>query len=161
MASDGVVEQPRIVSGGMVGDTYMRLAAMSELNMHYVSTHFMHPDDLLDVDRGAAEGWETYKGGLEDYLKWLSATAPDLRRQTGTECSAAIQRYAQLTVTLDSTDTAWTLHLGNFVDEAWLFFRANEGTPGKVTGGELTRLTGNLYLLKANADTVRIEKKGA
>ena len=161
VASDGIVEQPRIVSGGMVGDTYMRLAAMSELNMHYVSTHFMHPDDLLDVDRGAAEGWETYKGGLKDYLKWLSAAAPDLRRQTGTECSAAIQRYAQLTVTLDSTDTAWTLHLGNFVDEAWLFFRANEGTPGKVTGGELTRLTGDLYLLKANADTVRIEKKGA
>ena len=161
VASDGVVEQPRIVSGGMVGDTYMRLAAMSELNMHYASTHFMNPDDLLDVDRGAAEGWETYKGGLKDYLKWLSAAAPDLRRQTGTECSAAIQRYAQLTVTLDSTDTAWTLHLGNFVDEAWLFFRANEGTPGKVTGGELTRLTGDLYLLKANADTVRIEKKGA
>lgn len=161
VASDGIVEQPRIVSGGMVGDTYMRLAAMSELNMHYVSTHFMHPDDLLDVDRGAAEGWETYKGGLKDYLKWLSAAAPDLRRQTGTECSAAIQRYAQLTVTLDSTDTAWTLHLGNFADEAWLFFRANEGTPSKVTGGELTRLTGDLYLLKANADTVRIEKKGA
>ncbi len=161
VASDGIVEQPRIVSGGMVGDTYMRLAAMSELNMHYVSTHFMHPDDLLDVDRGAAEGWETYKGGLEDYLKWLSAAAPDLRRQTGTECSGAIQRYAQLTVTLDSTDTAWTLHLGNFADEAWLFFRANEGTPGNVTGGELTRLTGDLYLLKANADTVRIEKKGA
>ena len=161
VADDGVVEQPRIISGSMVGNAYMRLAAMSELNMHYVSTHFMHPDDLLDVDRGAAEGWETYKGGLKDYLKWLSATAPDLRRQTGTECSAAIQRYAQLTVTLDSTDTAWTLHLGNFVDEAWLFFRANEGTTGKVTGGELTRLTGNLYLLKANADTVRIEKNGA
>ena len=117
--------------------------------------------DEAVFDAGAAEGWETYKGGLKDYLKWLSAAAPDLRRQTGTECSAAIQRYAQLTVTLDSTDTAWTLHLGNFVDEAWLFFRANEGTPGKVTGGELTRLTGDLYLLKANADTVRIEKKGA
>ena len=29
-----------------------------------------------------------------------------------------------------------------------------------MTGGELTRLTGELYLLKANADTVRIEKKG-
>ena len=47
VASDGIVEQPRIVSGGMVDDSYMRLAAVSELNMHYVSTHFMHPDDLL------------------------------------------------------------------------------------------------------------------
>ena len=161
VADDGVVEQPRIISGSMVGNAYMRLAAMSELNMHYVSTHFMHPDDLLDVDRGAAEGWEAYKGGLEDYLNWLDAAAPDLRKQTGTECSGAIQRYAQLTVSLESAADAWELSLGNFVDEGWLFFRANEGTPGKVTGGELTRLTGNLYLLKADADTVRIEKKGA
>lgn len=60
VASDGIVEQPRIVSGGMVDDSYMRLAAVSELNMHYVSTHFMHPDDLLDPDRGAKEGWEVY-----------------------------------------------------------------------------------------------------
>ena len=161
VASDGMVEEPRIVSGGMVGDTYMRLAAMNELNMHYVSTHFMHPDDLLDVDRGAEEGWEVYKGGFEDYLKWLSAAAPDLRKQTGTECAGAIQRYSQLTVTTESTPTEWTLTLGNFVDEGWLFFRANEGTPGRVTGGELTHLTGNLYLLKANADTIHIEKKGA
>ena len=161
VADDGVVEQPRIISGSMVGNAYMRLAAMSELNMHYVSTHFMHPDDLLDVDRGAAEGWEAYKGGLEDYLNWFDAAAPDLRKQTGTECSGAIQRYAQLTVSLESTADAWELSLGNFVDEGWLLFRANEGTPGKVTGGELTRLTGNLYLLKADADTVRIEKKEA
>ena len=161
VATDGMVEQPRIVSGGMVDDTYMRLAAMSELNMHYVSTHFMHPDDLLDVDRGAQAGWEVYKGGFEDYLKWLSAAAPGLRKQTGTECSAAIQRYAQLTVSVQSTPKEWVVSLGNFVDEGWLFFRANEGVPGRVTGGELTRLTGDLYLLKANADTIHIEKKGA
>ena len=161
VATDGMVEQPRIVSGGMVDDTYMRLAAMSELNMHYVSTHFMHPDDLLDVDRGAEAGWEVYKGGFEDYLKWLSAAAPGLRKQTGTECSAAIQRYAQLTVSVQSTPKEWVVSLGNFVDEGWLFFRANEGAPGRVTGGELTRLTGDLYLLKANADTIHIEKKGA
>ena len=161
VATDGMVEQPRIVSGGMVDDTYMRLAAMSELNMHYVSTHFMHPDDLLDVDRGAEAGWEVYKGGFEDYLKWLSAAAPGLRKQTGTECSAAIQRYAQLTVSVQSTPKEWVVSLGNFVDEGWLFFRANEGAPGRVTGGELTRLTGDLYLLKANVDTIHIEKKGA
>lgn len=160
VAKDGVVEQPRIVSGSMVGDSYMRLAAMSELNMHYVSTHFMHPDDLLDVDRGAAEGWEVYKSGLVDYLDWLEDSAPDIRRLTGTECAASIQRFAQLTVTMDTSDTEWTLHLGNFVDEAWLFFRANEGTPGRVTGGELTHLTGDLYLLKANAATVHIQRKG-
>ena len=92
VAADGVVEAPRIVSGSMVNNSYMRLAAVSELNMHYVSTHFMHPDDLLDEDRGAKEGWETYRKGLEDYLDWLEQSAPSIRMQTGTECAAAVQR---------------------------------------------------------------------
>lgn len=63
VAEDGVVEEPRIVSGSMVGDTYMRTAALSELNLHFVSTHFMHPDDLLDVDRGAAAAFAVLAGG--------------------------------------------------------------------------------------------------
>lgn len=159
VASDGIVEQPRIVSGGMVDDSYMRLAAVSELNMHYVSTHFMHPDDLLDPDRGAKEGWEVYKGGLTDYLDWLTKSAPDLRRQTGSECSGAIQRFSSVAVSVDTSADAWTLSLGNFHDEAWLMFRANNGEPGAVTGGELTHLTGNLYLLKANDKTLTIERK--
>lgn len=159
VASDGIVEQPRIVSGGMVDDSYMRLAAVSELNMHYVSTHFMHPDDLLDPDRGAKEGWEVYKGGLVNYLDWLATSAPDLRHQTGSECSGAIQRFSSVTVSVDTDADAWTLNLGNFRDEAWLMFRANNGEPGTVSGGELTHLTGNLYLLKANDKTVTIERK--
>ena len=159
VASDGIVEQPRIVSGGMVDDSYIRLAAVSELNMHYVSTHFMHPDDLLDPDRGAKEGWEVYKGGLVDYLEWLSKSAPDLRHQTASECTGAIQRFSSVTVSVDTSADAWTLSLGNFHDEAWLMFRANNGEPGAVTGGELTHLTGNLYLLKANDKTVTIECK--
>ena len=159
VASDGIVEQPRIVSGGMVGDSYMRLAAVSELNMHYVSTHFMHPDDLLDPDRGAKEGWEVYKGGLTDYLGWLTTSAPDLRHQTGSECSGAIQRFSSVTVSMDTSDDAWTLSLGNFHDEAWFMFRANNGEPGSVSGGEITHLTGNLYLVKATDKTVTIERK--
>lgn len=159
VASDGIVEQPRIVSGGMVDDTYMRLAAVSELNMHYVSTHFMHPDDLLDPDRGAKEGWEVYKGGLVNYLDWLATSAPDLRHQTGSECSGAIQRFSSVTVSVDTGDDAWTLNLGNFHDEAWLMFRANNGEPGTVSGGELMHLTGDLYLVKATDKTVTIERK--
>lgn len=162
VASDGMVEQPRIVSGGMVGDTYMRLAAMNELNMHYVSTHFMHPDDLLDVDRGAEEGWEMYKGGFEDYLKWLSGRCPrpaqaDRHRvcrcgPSGTASSPSPPRVPPRSGRLPLA-ILWT--------RGGCSSRANEGTPGRVTGGELTHLTGNLYLLKANADTIHIEKKGA
>ena len=159
VAADGVVEAPRIVSGSMVNNAYMRLAAVSELNMHYVSTHFMHPDDLLDEDRGAKEGWETYRKGLEDYLDWLEQSAPSIRMQTGTECAAAVQRFSGLTVSMATSDDSWDLHLGNLIDQGWLMFRANNGTPGRVRGGSLTKLTGNLYLLKATSATVHIKRK--
>ena len=161
VSADGIVEQPRIVSGSVEGDDFMRLAAVSELNMHYVSTHFMHPDDLLDPDRGAVQGWEAYKQGLTGYLVWLEGAAPDIRKLTGSDCSGAVQRFSSVTVDESSSDDAWDLSLGNFVDEAWLFFRSNDGEPGDVEGGSLTHLTGNLYLLHATSASVRIARTGA
>lgn len=158
VADDGIVEAPRIVSGGMVGD-YMRLAAESELNMHFVSTHFMHPDDMLDPDRGAKEGWAVYRKGLENYLDWLEASAPSIRMQTGTECASAVQRFSGLTVKMRESANEWEFDLGNFKDQAWLLLRANHGTPGRIQGGSMIRMTGNLYLIKATDSAVHVERK--
>ena len=59
----------------MVGNDYMRLAAESELSMHFVSTHFMHPDDMLRPRLAVRkEGWAVYRKGLENYLDWLEAS---------------------------------------------------------------------------------------
>ena len=74
-ADDGIVEQPRIISGAIIDD-YMQMAALSELNMHFVNSHFMHPDDLLDEDRGAALGWEKLRARLDEYMTWLDTSAP-------------------------------------------------------------------------------------
>lgn len=157
VAEDGIVEQPRIISGAII-DNYMKIAALSELNMHFVNSHFIHPDDLLDEDRGAALGWEKLKGNLSDYMDWLDDSAPSLRQLTGSELSGAIQRYGAVTFTKTVTDQAIRLELDNFYDEVYFMVRINEGTPGDVSGGKLTHLTGNLYLLKAKEPTVTIEK---
>lgn len=152
VAEDGIVEQPRIISGGIIDD-YMQMAALSELNMHFVNSHFMHPDDLLDEDRGAALGWEKLKSRLDEYMTWLYKAAPSLRNLTGSQLSGAIQRYGALTVEKEKKENEVIFHLGNFYDEAYLMVRMNLGTPGEVSGGELTQVTGNLYLLHAlNAD---------
>ena len=157
VAEDGIVEQPRIISGAIIDD-YMKMAALSELNMHFVNNHFIHPDDLLDEDRGAALGWEKLKGNLSDYMDWLDDSAPSLRQLTGSELSGAIQRYGAVTFTKTVTDQEIRLELDNFYDEVYFMVRINEGTPGDVSGGKLTHLTGNLYLLKAKEPTVTIEK---
>ena len=156
VAEDGIVEQPRIISGAIIDD-YMQMAALSELNMHFVNTHFMHPDDLLDEDRGAALGWEKLKNRLDEYMTWLNEAAPALRNLTGSQLSGAIERYGALTVEKDITDKEVHLHLGNFYDQAYLMVRMNKGIPVRVTGGDLTQAAGNLYLLNAEQEDVYIE----
>ena len=156
-ASDGMVEQPRIISGGMLDD-FMQLAAFSELNMHFVNSHFIHPDDTLDVDRGAELGWAVLKSNLEHYISWLKASAPDLRDLTGSQLSGAIQRYSALVPKQERTATGIEWTFDHFYDEVYLFVRINEGQVGShVNGGTLTHLTGNLYLLKATQAKVTMD----
>lgn len=121
VAEDGIVETPRIISGYVI-DSYMEIAALSELNMHFVSSHFQHPDDVLDEDRGAALGWEAMRGRLEEYMEWLYTSAPSIRNLTGTEIAGAVQRYAYLDTEVEKDGTQIRISLSNFQDEAWLFF---------------------------------------
>ena len=146
---NGLVSQPRFVSGAIMKD-YDRMVALSELNMHYVFNHFIHPDDLLDEDRGAELGWEKLKENLYWMFDWLFETAPELRRLTGSQLSAEIQRWTQLTVDMKVSDDRIDIELGNFVDECSLFIRINKGTPGTLEGGVLTEITDTLYLITAS-----------
>ena len=155
VAEDGIVEQPRFTSGAVLDD-YMKMTALSELNMHFVNNHFMHPDDLLDEDRGAALGWEELKRRLTEYMDWLYTAAPCIRRLTGSELSGAVQRYAMLAPRATRTGQTLTVELSHFVDEASLLVRLNEGHPAGVEGGELIPLTGTLYLLRAEQPAVTI-----
>ena len=152
---DGVVEQPRIIYGCDVDD-YSKLAALSELNLHYINSHFTHPDDSLDPERGAELGWETLKSMFCEYLDWLYTAAPNIRNFTGSEMSAAIQRYTALTVSTSVSEAAVEISIGNFSDEAQLMVRFNDARPKDVAGGTLEQLTDTLYLLQADQSHVTV-----
>lgn len=157
VAEDGVVETPRIISSCVL-DEYMRLTAFSELNMHLVNSHFMHPDDLLDEDRGAALGWETLKGRLTEYLEWLNHAAPSIRHVTGSGMAAAVQRFSGVSVVRTVTDDSIGLQLGGVTDDDYFLVRVNEGSISEVEGGTLEHLTGNLYLLHTTGREVKMQR---
>lgn len=155
VAQDGVVETPRTISGYIMDD-YSGLVALSELNFHFVSSHFQHPDDVLDEDRGAALGWKEMFARLSGYVEWLYRSAPEIRTLTGSEMAGAVQRYDRLEVERILTKDRLTIRLHGFVDEAWLFVRLNGKAPKETAGGSLTELADGLYLLKAESSRVEI-----
>lgn len=155
---NGVVDQPRIISGCDIDD-FMTIGALSELNLHYVNDHFTHPDDALDPDRGAELGWKELRNRFEGYLQWLYTAAPNIRNFTGSELSAAVQRFVAVAPQTTITDDGMRIVIGNFYDNAQFMVRFNEEEPGAVDGGTLTHLTGDLYILEATKDTVTISFK--
>lgn len=161
VAEDGIVETPRVISGCIIDD-FMEIAALSELNLHFVNSHFMHPDDVLDEDRGAEAGWEAMRNRLSEYMDWLYTAAPEIRNLSATELAGAVQRYYYLDVQKEITEDEIILNLSNFRDEAYLFLRINGREPDdpveSIRGGELTSLGGGLYLVKAEQGQVVIER---
>ena len=156
VTEDGMVQTPRIISGYVLDD-YMRTAAMSELYFHCVNTHFQHPDDCLDTDRGAALGWTELFRRLTDYAEWLHSALPQMRNLTGSELTGAVQRYDALQVRREDTARGIHLSLGGFCDEAWFYLRINEGRPGRISGGSISDAADGLYLVKANSPDMEIE----
>ena len=155
VAEDGIVETPRIVSGGILDD-YMRITAFAEMNLHFVSSHFMHPDDLLDEDRGADLGWEVLKANLDDYMGWVDESAVDIRHLTGSEMAGAVQRYVNLIPAYEVETDSISLTDKGLIDSAYYLIRANKGGLDNAYGGELIKLNDSLYLLKAQSSKVTI-----
>lgn len=158
VSSDGIIEFPRIISGCEL-DNFMKMGAFSELNLHYVNSHFIHPDDVLDPDRGALKGWEQLKTSFDEYLSWLYAAAPNIRNLTATDGALAIEAFDSLTVKRTLTETELKLELGGFNGSAYMMLRFNDADCGEVSGGTLEHITGNLYLLHAEDSQVDIELK--
>ena len=154
--STGLVDQPRIISGCDLDD-FMTMGALSELNLHYVNNHFTHPDDALDPERGAELGWEELCNRFDIYLEWLYTSAPKIRNFTGSELSAAVQRFAAVVPHKKIDENGMEIKIDNFVDDAQFIVRFNQKNPKSVIGGELTHLTGDLYLLDANRSTVNVQ----
>lgn len=157
IADDGVVEFPRIVSGAIL-DQYMYWDAINCLNLYYVNSHFIHPDDVLDIDRGAELGWSVLRDNLDKFMNWLFTSAPNIRSLSGTEASNATERFDVLTYEKTvNKDGDITIRFDGYYDEAFMMLRFNSGTPREVLGGNIEHISGDFYLLTVNSDIITIE----
>ena len=151
---DGTVQVPRVTSGFSM-DSYQKMEMAGELALHGVFSHFIHPDDVLDEERGALMGWEKMSEDFSDMLEEVIGAYPALRWCTATEAAAAVQRYSRLGVTRSWSGNQLTLHLDGFVDEAWLCLSA-KAAPTAVENAEVFR-AGNDLWLRAMQDTVTLD----
>lgn len=153
-APDGIIEVPRIISGYEV-IPYCYWSSISEIMLHYVNSHFIHPDDVLDVERGGDKGWAYLRNTFEEYLMWLQSGAPEIRQMTASEGGMAVQRFTRLVQDTECTNYGCSIDIDHFYDEAWFLMRTKH-TPGNIKNGSITKIADNLYLIKADNAQVEI-----
>ena len=158
IADDGLINFPRIAATynpldpNDTEDSFWMI--INELTLHFVNSHFIHPDDVMDPERGAEIGWKKLSEQFEEFLAWLDKFP--LRNMTSQETVGAVQRFHNLTVHTVYDEKEIRLVLDGFYDEAYLLVRINDGSPRKTQGGVLTPISGTLYLLKAESPNVFI-----
>lgn len=155
VSEDGIIETPRIISGYLI-DGSMEFEAFSELNFHYVQSSYSHPSDVLDEEKGSELGWETQSNDFEQYISWIYDIAPNIRDVTGSQMGRAVEQYDKLQVQKTYSNQGINLELGSFSKEAYLMLRLNEGKLATIEGGECENITGNLYLIHALQDEIKI-----
>ena len=75
---------------------------------------------------------------------------------TAKEGAMAVQRFDRLTMNSQVTGGTYVINLGNFYDEAWLMLRSAD-TPLYVEGGTISKVSKDLYLIKAIEPDITIE----
>ena len=159
VAEDGVIETPRITSGEIIDEKSMLLAC-SELNFHYVNTHFIHPDDITDEERTGGQKWIFLRDRLDQYLGYIQDSAPNMRKLTGTGLAGAVERYYYVRPETEAGDSEITIRLANHTDTEYMMVRINNGKKSDgVTGGSIEQLTDCLYLVTCDRDQVTINLK--
>ena len=157
-SSDGIIELPRITSG-YVPDNFVRWTVINELTLHYVNSHFAHPDDVLSEDRGSKQTWDSLRNQFEDYVKWLYSSAPGLRSMTAKQGAVAVQRYVRLAVDARMVNGAYEINLGNFYDEASLMLRTSR-KPASIEGGTISAVSSDMYLIRASKAKILVKFEG-
>ena len=157
--ADGTVSVPR-VTVGFAPDAYERFVLAEEMALHGVFSHFVHPDDVLDVERGALLGWDDLCDTFGTLMRELNHTYTALRHATASEGAAAVQRYDRMRCRRFEENGALCMEIDGFFDEAWLALRTQK-TPARVTGGTLYRVADGLYWLRATNALVTVEWEAA
>lgn len=154
---DGIVYVPRTDSGMDISiDAQSDFLMYNELTYHYVHSNFFHPDDVLDEERGATQGFETLYNKFEELIKTLNSTG--IRNTTVTEGGAAVQRYQLTSCKQTYEDGNITLEISGIHDTVYYMICLNDNKKIKnVVGAEYKKINDKYYLLEITQKDVVIE----
>lgn len=154
IAKDGIAEYPRI-SSGMLEDSYGDFTMLCGAGLYGAFSHFIHPDDILDAERGGGLEWQNLFQSYCEKLETINDNFSGMRALTATEAADAlwIAYYAEpeLTITEDKIEGV----IYNYYGEVQFYLRSEKHPASASEGCIITPLKDwdneNYYLVQVSS----------
>lgn len=141
IAQDGVAEFPRLTSG-MLDNDFDDFVTMSGLSLYGVFSHFIHPDDILDEERGAGLTWQELLDNFCKKVDMVNQRFTGMRALTASTASDALRISDSIKVNfIKSEDTI----MGNCFDyygEAYFLLKTDKKPKAASASCTITPVTG-------------------
>ncbi|MDQ8736272.1 DUF2194 domain-containing protein [Paenibacillus sp. LHD-38] len=158
IASDGILEMPRVTSGYMEGK-FERWVEASTITSLGIFSHFIHPDDLLNKKRSHGLNWEKLYQKYTEMMARLDKTYPWLRPMTSTD--AAIGMAETLSSSVNWKRSGRTLHgsIQPYRSEAYFILRTAQSLRS-LEGCSIRKIDEGTYMITAEKAEFNIELSG-
>jgi len=143
IAGDGIAEFPR-VTAGMLKSDYDDFSMISAAGAYGVFSHFIHPDDILDEERGAGLTWQVLLNNFCEKIDTLNKRYNDMRALTAIEAADALKiaYYAEVDYTI--VDNLLSGKIYNYYGDGY-FYLKSECKPQAASEGCTVTPLNNLY----------------
>lgn len=125
IAEDGVAEFPRI-SSGMMPEDFDTFEYMNGLGLHGVFSHFVHPDDIFDEERGKNQSWEKLYESYCDMLNTVNSRYPFLRELKASDAGTALKAAEAAVPHIIYGSDEITGNCDNFPGEVFFYLRTDK-----------------------------------
>lgn len=149
MAEDGIAEFPRITSGMLQSD-YDKFAAVSAMGLYGTFSHFIHPDDIFDEERGQSQSWETLYENYCDMMDEIHQKYSFLRSLSASDAADALKVYDALVPHLEIEEEEIHGSVEDFKGEAFFYLKTDKkpkAADGSCLVEKIDEKDGSLYYL--------------
>lgn len=151
VSEDGIVEFPRI-SSGMLNRQYDQFEIMNGLGLYGVFSHFLHPDDIFDEERGAGSTWEQLFKNYGEMLHMVNERYQGLRPLTASQAADAVKAATELEVVMTVSEGRVFGKANGFYGESYCCFKSKQIPFADNDSCEVTPISysygGEYYLVK-------------
>ncbi|GAA0181260.1 DUF2194 domain-containing protein [Clostridium sediminicola] len=154
---DGIIEFPRLTSGYHYDEEYL-WSTINGVSSLGVFSHFIHPDDILDIERASGKTWKMLSEEFNSILALPHKRYPWLNNCTGSEAVYETKKFIEFQPYIKKSENEISIVIDNFRENISFIFTTQKKIT-KQKGCEVKKLYENTYLIKAKGSKFTLSLK--